>query len=135
MQFTPSASLLAECMCIKYNLYIIYASFFTHKCTCRDSKRKFRKFQILQIIEFVKSIKRDHCNKIKLKIKNERDWLKKKKEFSLFIYFWPIRTQSQLWTQWNKTQLQLTDSEHCNYNSISSSIQNRNEIPSNMTFL
>ena len=56
----------------------------SHKCTCRDSKRKFRKFQILQIIEFVKSIKRDHCNKIKLKIKNERDWLKKKR--NLFIY-------------------------------------------------
>ena len=61
----------------------------SHKCTCRDSKRKFRKFQILQIIEFVKSIKRDHCNKIKLKIKNERDWLKKKKK-SLYLFIFGL---------------------------------------------
>ena len=63
MQFTPSAYLLAECMCIIYILYMLASS---HKCTCRDSKKKFRKFQILQIIEIVKSIKGDHCNKKKM---------------------------------------------------------------------
>ena len=63
----------------------------SRKCMGRDSKRKFRKFQILQIIEFVKSIKGDHCNKIKLKIKNERDWLLKKKEKnSLYLFIFGL---------------------------------------------
>ena len=54
MQFTPSAYLLAECMCIIYILYMLASS---HKFTCRDSKKNLESSKFCKALKLLKALK------------------------------------------------------------------------------